>query len=95
MELKPSKVIKHVALVVAIWLFVRVVLVAIDSKAFTDNPLASLGIAAAMAALFLVLAYLGVDLIVKNFSYDGDEHKLSVNETDTTKTEGPKNDVKF
>jgi hypothetical protein len=66
------KILKGTALALATLLYCKVTL---DTLAATQYLLA-----APMAMLFLVLAYLGADLKVKSFSFDADDKKLSVNE---------------
>lgn len=73
-------VLKGAALALATLIYCKVILDMLAAKEFL--------VVAPMAALFLVLAYLGADLKVRNFSYDADDHKLRVNE------EEPKNDPK-
>lgn len=74
------KILKGGALALATLMYVRVSLDILEAKQYLT--------ASAMSMLFLVLAYLGADLKVKNFSIDADDHKLTVNE------EGPTSDIK-
>lgn len=68
------KLLKGAALILATLLYVKVSLDILSAKEFL--------IVAPMSMLFLVLAYLGADLKVKNFSFDADDKKLSINQSD-------------
>lgn len=67
------KILKGAALALATLLYCKVTL---DTLTANQHL-----IAAPMAMLFLVLAYLGADLKVKSFSFDADDKKLTVNES--------------
>ena len=67
------KLLKGAALALATLLYYKVTLDTLAANQYL--------IAAPMAMLFLVLAYLGADLKVKSFSFDADDKKLTVNES--------------
>lgn len=67
------RLLKGAALALATLLYCKVTLNIVDANQYL--------IAAPMAMLFLILAYLGADLKVKSFSFDADDKKLSVNES--------------